>query len=77
MASGVRPASARGWRGARNGFRFLHLHGRWSVSDGCARVLGTSTHRAIPLAMVIDLCVAVLQVYGVGGAICARWYIWW
>ena len=54
--------------GARNGFPFLPLHSRWSVSDRCGRALRPSMHRPIALTMRGDLCVTVLQVYGVGGA---------
>ena len=54
--------------GARNGFPFLPLHGCWSVSNWYGRALRTSTHRPIALTMLGDLCVTVLQVYGVGGA---------
>ena len=58
-ASGVRPAGARAFGGARNGFPFLPQYGRWSNADRCAKALRTSTHRAIAITMVVDLCVAV------------------
>ena len=58
-ASGVRPAGAGAFGGARNGFPFLPQYGRWSNADRCAKALRTSTHRAIAITMVVDLCVAV------------------
>ena len=51
---------------ARNGFRFLLLHGRWTGCDRFPRAPIIPAHRAISIAGSNALRVPVMQVYGVG-----------
>jgi hypothetical protein len=52
---------------ARNGFRFLRLHGRWAGSDRCGGALSIPAHRAITIINSSACLVCLAQVYGVGG----------
>eukprot|EP01043_Picozoa_sp_COSAG02_P059657 COSAG02_NODE_7642_length_2919_cov_14.814184_5_plen_143_part_00 len=52
---------------ARNGFRFLGLHGRWAGSDRCGGVPSIPAHRAIIKGRCLTRLVCLVQVYGVGG----------
>ena len=52
---------------ARNGFRFLRLHGRWAGSDRCGRALSIPAHRAMIIVRCLTCLVCLVQVYGVGG----------
>ena len=48
-----------------NCFRFLLLHGRWAACDQVRQRSDDPTYRAVSTTNVNELCVAVLQVYGV------------
>ena len=52
---------------ARNGFRFLRLHGRWAGSDRCGGAPSIPAHRAITITGSSACLVCLAQVYGVGG----------
>ena len=52
---------------ARNGFRFLRLHGRWAGSDRCGGAPSVPAHGAIVITGSSARLVCLVQVYGVGG----------
>ena len=52
---------------ARNGFRFLRLHGRWAGSDRCGGAPSVPAHGAIIIAGCLTCLVCLVQVYEVGG----------
>ena len=52
---------------ARNGFRFLRLHGRWAGSDRCSGALSVPAHGAIIIAGCLTCLVCLVQVDEVGG----------
>ena len=58
---GSRCSAGRGARieGARNGFQFLLLHGRWAGSDWRGRAPRTPIHHARGIIARADRCVAV------------------
>ena len=62
-----RPPAGRTRPPARNGFRFLRLHGRWAGSDRCGGAPSIPAHRAIIIARRLTCLVCLVQVYGVGG----------
>ena len=62
-----RPPAGRTRPPARNGFRFLRLHGRWAGSDRCGGALSIPAHRAIIIVCCLTCLVCLVQVYGVGG----------
>ena len=52
---------------ARNGFRFLRLHGRWAGSDRCGGALSVPAHGAIIITGSTACLVCLVQVDEVGG----------
>ena len=52
---------------ARNGFRFLRLHGRWAGSDRCGGAPSVPAHGAIITARCLTCLVCLVQVDEVGG----------
>ena len=52
---------------ARNGFRFLRLHGRWAGSDRCGGAPSVPAHGAIIIAGCLTCLVCLVQVDEVGG----------
>ena len=52
---------------ARNGFRFLGLHGRWAGSDRCGGVPSVPAHRAVVIINSSARLVCLVQVDEVGG----------
>ena len=52
---------------ARNGFRFLRLHGRWAGSDRCGGAPSVPTHGAIIVVRCLTCLVCLVQVDEVGG----------
>ena len=52
---------------ARNGFRFLRLHGRWAGSDRCGGAPSVPTHGAIIIINSSARLVCLVQVDEVGG----------
>ena len=52
---------------ARNGFRFLRLHGRWAGSDRCGRAPSVPAHGAIIKGRCLTCLVCLVQVDEVGG----------
>ena len=52
---------------ARNGFRFLRLHGRWAGSDRCGGAPSVPAHGAIIIAGSTACLVCLVQVDEVGG----------
>ena len=52
---------------ARNGFRFLRLHGRWAGSDRCGGAPSVPAHGAIIIARRLTCLVCLVQVDEVGG----------
>ena len=67
MLSPPRPPAGRTRPPARNGFRFLRLHGRWAGSDRCGGVPSIPAHRAVVITGSSARLVCLVQVYGVGG----------
>ena len=62
-----RPPAGRTRPPARNGFRFLRLHGRWAGSDRCGGALSIPAHRAVIIESSTACLVCLAQAYGVGG----------
>ena len=52
---------------ARNGFRFLRLHGRWAGSDRCGGAPSVPAHGAIIITGSSARLVCLVQVDEVGG----------
>ena len=52
---------------ARNGFRFLRLHGRWAGSDRCGGAPSVPAHGAIVKGRCLTCLVCLVQVDEVGG----------
>ena len=52
---------------ARNGFRFLRLHGRWAGSDRCGGAPSVPAHGAIVKGCCLTCLVCLVQVDEVGG----------
>ena len=52
---------------ARNGFRFLRLHGRWAGSDRCGGAPSVPAHGAIIITSSSARLVCLVQVDEVGG----------
>ena len=52
---------------ARNGFRFLRLHGRWAGSDRCGGAPSVPAHGAIIKGRCLTCLVCLVQVDEVGG----------
>ena len=52
---------------ARNGFRFLRLHGRWAGSDRCGGAPSVPAHGAIIITGSTACLVCLVQVDEVGG----------
>ena len=52
---------------ARNGFRFLRLHGRWAGSDRCGGAPSVPAHGAIIIINSSARLVCLVQVDEVGG----------
>ena len=52
---------------ARNGFRFLRLHGRWAGSDRCGGAPSVPAHGAIIITRSTACLVCLVQVDEVGG----------
>ena len=52
---------------ARNGFRFLGLHGRWAGSDRCGGAPSVPAHGAIVKGCCLTCLVCLVQVDEVGG----------
>ena len=52
---------------ARNGFRFLRLHGRWAGSDRCGRAPSIPAHGAVIITGSTARLVCLVQVDEVGG----------
>ena len=52
---------------ARNGFRFLRLHGRWAGSDRCGGAPSVPAHGAIIIVRCLTCLVCLVQVDEVGG----------
>ena len=67
MLSPPRPPAGRTRPHARNGFRFLRLHGRWAGSDRCGGALSVPAHGAIIITGSTACLVCLVQVDEVGG----------
>jgi len=59
---------------ARNGFRFLRLHGRWAGSDRCGGAPSVPAHGAIIITGSSARLVCLVQVDEVGGG-GLRWVV--
>ena len=59
---------------ARNGFRFLRLHGRWAGSDRCGGAPSVPAHGAIVKGCCLTCLVCLVQVDEVGGGD-LRWVV--
>ena len=59
---------------ARNGFRFLRLHGRWAGSDRCGGAPSVPAHGAIIVVRCLTCLVRLVQVDEVGGGD-LRWVV--